>query len=219
MDPLVLDAIKNARFDILSFANNHVGDWSIDAFKDTLNRLIEKDIKYIGAGIKSEVENPVIIEKNGVKFGFLGLSDVGPSWMQIKENSPGILLATEPRLPEIIQNAKNNSDILIVSIHWGEEYKKTHNSRQENLAKTIIDNGADLIIGHHPHVIQDVDEYKNKPIIYSLGNFIFDQYFSKDTMKGMAFEITYSDKEIKNTKFKTILLNKKYQPVGIFDEQ
>lgn len=218
MNPNILPVIKEAGFDIVSFANNHVGDWNIAAFKDTLSRLETESIPQTGAGLnKAEAEIPVIIERNGINFGFLGISDVGPAWMQAKENSPGILLASDPRLPEIIQNAKNNSDVLIISIHWGDEYKKVHNTRQENLAKTMIDNGADLIIGHHPHVIQDIGEYKGKPIVYSLGNFIFDQYFSKDTMKGMAFEVTFNGTSIKKSESRTVVLNKKYQPDGIFD--
>ncbi|HAE36363.1 MAG: Poly-gamma-glutamate synthetase complex A [Candidatus Nomurabacteria bacterium GW2011_GWF2_35_66] len=220
MDPSILPTIKNAGFDIVSFANNHVGDWNVNAFKDTLLRFEVSEIPQIGAGInKVDAETPVIIEKNGIKFGFLGFSDVGPAWMEAKEGKAGILLASDPRLPEIIQNAKLESDVLIISIHWGDEYKTTHNAHQESLAKIIIDNGADMIIGHHPHVIQDIGEYKGKTIVYSLGNFIFDQYFSKNTMRGMAFEAKFEDGILKNTESKIITLNKKYQPEGIFTKE
>lgn len=220
MDPAILPAIKNAGFDILSFANNHVGDWNVTAFKDTLLRLEKENILKTGAGInKIEAETPTIIEKNGVKFGFLGFSDVGPEWIEAKENNPGILLANDPLIREIIKKAKAQSDVLIISIHWGEEYKTVHNARQESLAHMAIDNGADLIIGHHPHVMQDITTYKDKPIVYSLGNFIFDQYFSKNTMKGMLYKITFDGKNIKDTDNKIITLNKKYQPEGIFTEE
>lgn len=217
MDPNILPVIKEASFDIVSFANNHVGDWNVKAFKDTLARLDNIGILKTGAGInKIDAETPAIIEKNGVKFGFLGFSDVGPTWMEAKDDTAGILLASDPNLPQIIQNAKTKVDVLIVSFHFGVEYKKVHNARQEKLAKTAIDNGADLIIGHHPHVIEDIGEYKGKPIVYSLGNFIFDQYFSKDTMEGMLYKVTFSGKEIINTESKIITLNKQYQPEGIF---
>jgi len=217
MDPNALVAIKNAGFDIVSFANNHVGDWNVSAFKDTLTRLDEIGILKAGAGInKGDASDPKIIEKNGIKFGFLGFSDVGPAWMEAKDNSAGILLASDPNLPQIIKNAKEKVDVLIVSFHFGDEYKKVHNTRQEKLATKAIDNGADLVIGHHPHVIEDIGSYKGKPIVYSLGNFIFDQYFSKDTMRGMLYKVTFSGKEIVNTESKMITLNKKYQPEGIF---
>ncbi len=97
--------------------------------------------------------------------------------------------------------------------------KKTHNKRQENLAHTAIDNGADMVIGHHPHVTQDMEEYNGKTIIYSLGNFIFDQYFSEDTMKGAVLEVTFEDKKIINTTQKEIILNRSYQPKGIFEKE
>ena len=220
MDPIVLFALKEAGFDIVSFANNHVGDWSMSAFKDTLSRLKEVGILKTGAGVNKEnAVNPTIIEKNGTKFGFLGFSDVGPNWIEVKINSPGILIASDPNIEEIIQNAKIKSDVLIVSFHWGEEYKLIHNKRQENLAHTAIDNGADIIIGHHPHVMEDIGEYKDKPIIYSLGNFIFDQSFSKDTMRGMLFSATFDGKNLVKTEQKIITLNNKYQPEGIFTKE
>lgn len=218
MDPIALDALKNAGFDIVSFANNHVGDWSINAFTDTLKRLSEFGIEKTGAGItKSDAQTPTIIEKNGVKFGFLGFSDVGPDWMKASETNPGIILASDPEFNRIISDAKQRVDVLIVSVHWGVEYKNIHNKRQEDLAHRAIDSGADLVIGHHPHVIEDVEIYKDKPIAYSLGNFIFDQYFSKDTMEGMVFEATFEGKTLKETKQILSRQNKMYQIEGIFD--
>jgi len=218
MDPVILPVLKNAGFDIVSFANNHVGDWNVPAFKDTITRLSDNDILQTGAGFtKNETEMPVIIEKNGVKFGFIAFSDVGPNWIEAKERSPGILLASDPNLSEIIKNAKQKSDVLIVSFHWGVEYEKIHNKRQETLAHSAVDNGANIVIGHHPHVIQDIETYKGAPIVYSLGNFIFDQYFSKETMQGMLFEAIFEGTSLKDTRKRIITLNKKYQPEGIFE--
>jgi len=217
MDPNILPILKTAGFDILSFANNHVGDWNVNAFKDTLSRLKENGILKTGAGEnKEDAINPIIIEKNGTKFGFLGFSDVGPNWMEAKVDTAGILLASDPNLGEIIKNAKTKCDVLIVSFHWGEEYKLVHNKRQESLAYLAIDNGADMIIGHHPHVMEDTGEYKGKIIVYSLGNFIFDQYFSKNTMRGMLFSTVFDGKNLIETEQKIITLNKNYQPEGIF---
>jgi LAS superfamily LD-carboxypeptidase LdcB/poly-gamma-glutamate capsule biosynthesis protein CapA/YwtB (metallophosphatase superfamily) len=218
MNPIVLPAIKQAGFDIVSFANNHVGDWNMAAFKDSLARLADNGILKTGAGFtKSEAETPTIIEKNGTKFGFIGFSDVGPNWLAATDTTPGILLATDPRLPTIVANAKKQVDVLIVSFHWGIEYKTVHNARQETLAHTAIDNGADMVIGHHPHVMEDIETYNGHPIVYSLGNFIFDQYFSKDTMHGMVFEATFQGKNIIDTKHKVVELNPFYQPKGIYD--
>jgi poly-gamma-glutamate synthesis protein (capsule biosynthesis protein) len=220
MDPKILPTLKNAGFDIVSFANNHVGDWNTKAFEDTLNRLEENNILKTGAGKnKEDAENPTIIEKNGIRFGFIGFSDVGPNWIEAKINSPGILLASDPNLSEIIKKAKTKSDVLIVSFHFGEEYKLIHNKRQETLAHNAIDSGADMVIGHHPHVMEDIENYKGKVIVYSLGNFIFDQYFSQDTMRGMLFSATFDKDKLIKTEKRIITLNKKYQPEGIFTEK
>lgn len=220
MDPAVIPVLKEAGFDIFSFANNHVGDWGINAFKDTIYRLKESSILTTGAGLnKSEVVNPTIIERNGVTFGFLGFSDVGPNWLEAKENSPGILLASDPDFESIINNASKKCDILIISFHWGEEYRKVHNQRQQSLAHHAIDSGANMVIGHHPHVIEDIEIYNDSPIIYSLGNFIFDQYFSTDTMKGMIFIANFDGKKLINTEQKEIILNRTYQPKGIFEKE
>lgn len=199
MKPIVLDTLKNSGFDIFSFANNHVGDWSKTAFDDTRKRLEEKGFLYVGAGENYEDAQTVkIIEKNNVKFGFLGFSDVGPDWIAANEQNPddsGILIAKDKNRIEIIKNAKLNCDVLIVSYHAGEEYKK-HDDRQEFLFKSSIDAGADLIVGSHPHVAQDIEIYKGKPILYSLGNFMFDQYFSKETLQGLVVVAEYKNKDL-----------------------
>ena len=217
--PAVLPVLKETGFDVFSFANNHIGDWNIKAFNNTLTNLKNYNILVAGAGEnKAVTENPVIIEKNGIRFGFIGFSDVGPNWMKAGNESSGILLASDPNYTSIINQAKGSCDFLIVSIHFGEEYKTTHNNRQESLAHSAIDAGADIIIGHHPHVGQDIEIYKEKPIIYSLGNFIFDQYFSKETMRGIVYMLRFEDKELKETKKMISILNKKYQLEGIFEE-
>jgi len=217
MDPDIIPALKGAGISIVSVANNHAGDWGREAFIDTLNRLDENEILYTGGGIAKDAESPTIIEKYGMKIGFLGFSDVGPQNLVAKEDTIGILLANNPRYEEIIRNAKSQVDYLIVSIHWGDEYKTTNNARQENLAKKAVDAGAKLVIGHHPHVIQNTEVYKDSLIVYSLGNFIFDQKFSENTMQGMLLELKlWRDGSI-DYKKNTVKLNKLFQPDKIIE--
>jgi len=199
MNPAVIPALKGAGISVLSLANNHIGDWGTSAFIDTLARLKENEILYTGGGNNNEeAEKPTIIEKYGMKIGFLGFSDVGPNGMKAGVEKAGILLASNPRFDEIIQNASKQVDYLIVSFHFGDEYKPKHNARQESLAHRAIDDGAKIIIGSHPHVVEDTEVYSPKDctqnscvgfIAYSLGNFIFDQSWSKPTMQGMLLEI------------------------------
>jgi poly-gamma-glutamate synthesis protein (capsule biosynthesis protein) len=216
MDPSVIPVLKESGFSVLSVANNHAGDWGQTAFADSLARLKENEILYTGGGVNStEAENPVIIEKYGIKIGYLGFTDTGPDWMKATETQSGILSASNPRFAEIIKNAASKVDYLIVTFHFGEEYQKIHNNRQAYLAHSAIDNGAKIIIGQHPHVVQDTEVYKDGFIAYSLGNFIFDQYFSPDTMQGMLLELKLNrDGNISITK-NTLKLSKAFQPETI----
>ncbi len=213
MDPSVVPALRGAGISILSVANNHVGDWGRESYLDTLVRLKENELSYTGGGInKSEAETPVIIEKYGIKIGFLGFSDVGPEWLQVGESQTGILLGNNPRLDEIVQNASQQVDHLVVSFHFGDEYKTTHNKRQAMLARRAIDAGAKIVVGHHPHVVQDTEVYKNGFIAYSLGNFIFDQSFSENTMQGLLLEVKLWKDGAMSVKKNTVKLNQFFQP-------
>ncbi len=201
MDPQVLPVLKNLGVDVVSFANNHIGDYTIKAFIDTLNRLTENNILYTGAGASyDEASMPTVIEQNGIKVCFLAYSDVGPTWLKATEKSAGILLANDPNLVSHVMSAKQSCDVLVVSFHWGEEYQP-HNAHQAKIAHLVIDSGADIVVGHHPHVAQDVEIYKGKPIMYSLGNFMFDQYFSKPTMQGLVVQMkVYKNGVVKDIK-------------------
>lgn len=222
MDPSVIPALKGAGMTIVSVANNHVGDWGRDAYVDTLARLKENEILYAGGGLdKTEAETPAIIEKYGMKIGFLAFSDVGPNWMEASDEKAGLLLANNPRFDEIIQNASKQVDYLVVSFHFGDEYKDKHNARQEYLAHKAVDNGAKIIIGSHPHVIEDTEVYSRKDctqsscasfIAYSLGNLIFDQSWSVPTMKGMLLEIKLNRDGSMTVKKDTVQLNSAFQP-------
>jgi len=218
MDPSVMPALAGAGFNVLSVANNHVGDWGRDAYVDTLARLKENEIQYTGGGnTLQEAEQPTIVERNGMKIGYLGFSDVGPDWMQATNTDAGLLLASDPNFDSIIQNASKQVDDLVVSFHWGIEYQTTHNARQEYLAHKAIDDGAKLVIGSHPHVAEDTEVYKNGFIDYSLGNFIFDQYFSANTMQGKLLEIKLYKNGAMTDKLDTLNLSNVFQPQKVIE--
>jgi poly-gamma-glutamate capsule biosynthesis protein CapA/YwtB (metallophosphatase superfamily) len=214
MDTGTLDVLKSAGFDILSFANNHVGDWGRAAFDDTMVRLENAGIRFTGAGThKSAAEQPEIFEIKGMKIGFLGFSDVGPASLEATPESSGILLLADPNLTTIISNAKKQVDALIVSVHWGNEYVE-HSARQSEFAHKMVNAGANLVIGHHPHVTQAVETYKGGVIAYSLGNFVFDQAFSKETMQGMLLRVVFDakDKVIKRYDKFLVKISPQFQP-------
>ncbi len=213
MDPAIVPALKGAGISILSVANNHVGDFGLEAYINTLARLKENEILFTGGGMnQKEAEEPTIIEKYGLKIGFIGFSDKGPDWLEVGVNKAGVLLTSNPRFDEIIKNAAKQVDYLIVSFHFGEEYQTKHNERQEHLAHRAIDDGAKIVVGHHPHVIEDIEVYKNGFIAYSLGNLIFDQAFSENTMQGMLLEVKLWKDGNLNVKKNTVKLNQFFQP-------
>ena len=213
MDPSIVPALAGAGIDILSVANNHIGDWGRISYIDTLANLKENEILYTGGGNNStEAETPTIIEKYGVKIGFLGFSDVGPNSMEASIEKAGVLLASNPRFDEIIQNASKQVDYLVVYFHFGEEYQEKHNTRQEYLAHRAIDDGAKIIVGSHPHVVEDFEVYKNSFIAYSLGNFIFDQTFSEKTMEGLLLNVKLGNNGSMTVRKDTVKLNRIFQP-------
>ncbi len=209
--PGSLGALKKAGFDVLNVANNHVADWGWEPFVDSLARIKSAGIFSIGGGVNSaEAASPAVIEKNGVRIGFLGFSDVGPR--QAGNGVPGVLTVAGSDIEKIVAEAKNKSDQLIVAIHFGAEYESLHNERQEEIAHRLIDAGADAVIGHHPHVIQDDEWYNGGYIAYSLGNFIFDQNFSSETMEGLTVYLTITKDGVKSVDKKKVKLNASFQP-------
>lgn len=177
-DPENLEAMKKAGIDVVSLANNHSLDYGYDGLLDTLNHIDKSGIFRVGAGKdRGDAFKETIIEKNGHKIGILGFSRVVPDvgWWATKSR-PGLAGAYDPQLPEAlekIKEVKEKVDILIVSIHWGTELQTYPRDIDVVAAKKIVDAGADVIMGHHPHVLQGVEVYKGKPIFYSLGNFVF----------------------------------------------
>jgi len=212
MDPAVIPALKGAGISVLSVANNHVADWGRLAYIDTFSRLKENEILYTGGGNnRTEAETPAIIEKYGMKIGFLGFSDKGPDYMVADADQAGVLLANDSDFDEIIKNASKQVDYLIVYFHFGEEYQAKHNARQEYLAHRAADDGAKIVIGSHPHVVEDTEVYKNTFIAYSLGNFVFDQSWSAPTMKGILLEIKLNRDGSMTAKKDAVQLNSAFQ--------
>ena len=215
-DPKVIEGLKYAGFDVLSLANNHMFDYGREALEDTFKRLEEADIDYIGAGLnEQEAYFPLIKEVNGTKIAFLAYTDLGPESWKATEEYSGMAWINEEDM-EIIKNdiekAKQESDILVVSLHSGNEYSIIPSFFQSYFFKACIDAGADIGIGHHPHVVQDIEEYGNGWIAYSLGNFVFDQGFSEETMESCLLRITIKDKKIKEVSSQKIKISDLFQP-------
>ena len=163
-------------FDVFSLANNHILDFQDNGLYDTIAFLKGHHKKYFGAGINiEEAHSSLKIEHNNIKVAFIGFT----RWQNAKKNQPGTAPDNFSRLRKIVKNLKSEGFFVAVYPHWNyiNSYYPGPDSRK--LAKKLIDHGADLIVGAHPHVIQGYEEYKQKYIYYSFGNFIFDYDFSR----------------------------------------
>jgi len=178
--------------DIVSVANNHVFDYGEDAFYDTLETLTNSGIKYVGAGRNiEEAMKPQYYIINGVKIAYVAASRAEKFIMtpEAKTDSPGILRTYDSKLLlETVKNAKANADIVIAYVHWGTEGSYVLEDAQTTLARDLIDAGADIIIGAHPHNLQGIEYYNDKPIVYSLGNF----WFNDKSVETVLLEVNVS---------------------------
>ena len=210
-NPGVEVGLKNAGFTILNLANNHTPNYGAAGIADTIKYLDNAGIAHIGAGKNlAEAEQPFYLEKNGIKFALIGYndSDVVPASYGAAVNHAGTNIMSIDKVTRDVALAKQNADIVIVSMHSGIEYQPNPDDSQISFARAAIDAGADLVLGHHPHVIETAEKYKGKYIFYSLGNFVFDQAFSKDVREGMTLKLNFD---------KTGLQNVEYHPVWIKD--
>jgi len=211
-DPKAIEGLIYAGFDVLSVANNHIFDFGKEAMEDTFLNLKKAGIEYVGGGFNEvEAYSPIIKEANETKIAYLAYTNLGSKNWQAKGNFPGIAWLDE-KIEKNIKQTKEKSDLVIVSMHFGSEYQSQPNSEQKHFAHLAIDSGADLVIGHHPHVIQPIEKYKEGYIAYSLGNFVFDQGFSKQTMRGLLLKILVKNGKIKKVVPIEIKINQYFQP-------
>jgi poly-gamma-glutamate synthesis protein (capsule biosynthesis protein) len=172
--PVMVEGLKFAGVDIVSLANNHVGNYGQPAIEETEKHL--KEAKIAVAPLKN---GEFLVKRIGeTRFGFLGFNyvDAFPtddeSW---------------------IREAAKRADVLIVGVHWGDEYTDQPNQKQRYIAGKLVEWGADVVVGHHPHWVQSVEYINSKPIYYSLGNFIFDQMWSTKTREGLVMRLTFKE--------------------------
>ncbi len=191
-DPAYAIGLKEAGFDILSLANNHMLDYGPEALLDTIESLDRNGLSQVGAGInQNEASHARIIRKNGLTIALLAYLDMPLEGIKYTDDMPGPALAEMDSVKNAISELRRKVDFIVVSFHWGVEFSPTSTVEQKKHARMAIDSGADLVIGHHPHVIQGIENYNDKLIIYSLGNFVFDQQ-KLGGREGMIFRCAFS---------------------------
>jgi len=171
-------AVLKGRFDALAVSNNHSGDYGQAAFLETLDHLKQAGIASFGGGANLEAAHaPLWIEKRGLRVAVLGYNEFKPRAFEAGPHWPGIAWSEDSQVAADIRAARAaGADIVIPYMHWGWEREREPTARQRYLARLMIDAGADAVVGGHPHVTQGSEVYRGKPIIYSLGNFVFDGF-------------------------------------------
>jgi poly-gamma-glutamate capsule biosynthesis protein CapA/YwtB (metallophosphatase superfamily) len=192
--PALIDGLTSAGIDVVSLANNHAMDYRWKASADCMSRLDAAGIKYAGAGGDYDAATaPAILETPAGKVAVIAASTIATGF-GAKANMAGInaissdVTNDKAFLAKVTKTAKE-ADFVIVSLHWGVEYRTGANEKQIDMAHALIDAGADLILGHHPHVVQGLEMYKDRLIVYSMGDFVFDHY---SRITGQAFVLQVS---------------------------
>lgn len=178
--PVVADFLKEVGFDAVSIGNNHILNYGNDGLRQTKQFLTNSDIGYFGD--PHDEKSAWTIEENGISLAFVA-----------ENHFDGI---TTAKTAELVRTLKNQHDHVIVFAHWGDEYEPLPSERQKTAARALSHAGASLIIGAHPHVIQTNDTFEGTDIYYSLGNFIFDQYWMESVRCGAILQFQITKEEI-----------------------
>lgn len=175
-----LSALHEAGFTHVSLANNHADDFGAEGYYETRRALTTAGISSFGIPYVLATSSVAVVTAGETRVALIGIYavDIAPSSEMIIKT---------------MQYASKVSDVQIAYVHWGDEYQSVHNAVQEQLARALIDAGADMVVGHHPHVVQDIELYRDALIFYSLGNFVFDQYFNREVQQGLLLALTFRD--------------------------
>ena len=191
-EPRVLPVLKR-HFDAMSLANNHSGDFGKAAFAEQLDLMRKAGLPYFGGGVDAtEAHAPLIMERNGLRIALLGYVEFKPRAFEADAHRPGVAWSGEDdQVIEDIVAARtiHRADIVIPYMHWGWEEEAQPSPRLREFARRMIDAGADMVVGGHPHVTQGADVYKGKPIIYSLGKFLFNGFDTDATTPGWVLSL------------------------------
>lgn len=184
---LVSAALRTAGFNVVSLANNHTLDFGADGLTQTIETLDSVGILHAGAGADlMAARQPALLRANGQRVAILAYSMTLPENFYAAPDKAGTAFGHEEQVRADVMAARERADIVLVSFHWGQEGKTTLRDYQTRLGHVAIDAGASAVIGHHPHILQGIEQYKDGIILYSLGNFTFGSYSMKSARSAVA---------------------------------
>jgi poly-gamma-glutamate synthesis protein (capsule biosynthesis protein) len=208
-----VDGLVYAGMQTLSLANNHADNGGVEAFVDMIHTLHKHNITTCGGGSNlAEARQPVIQTVKGTRVALLAYNEIPPGGPYADVNSPGIAPVDLKTLPQDIAAARKRADLVIPFFHWGVEYTKDPTPTQQQAAHLAIDSGAAMVLGSHPHWVQAIESYKGRLIIYSLGNFVFDQDWSRQTLEGCMLHLYWRNTTLASIRFVPYLIKDRCQP-------
>lgn len=196
--PATLDQVRG-RFEAVSVANNHSGDFGKDAFLETLVHLRTAGIGAFGGGRSlAEAHAPLWLERHGLRVAVLGYNEFKPRSFEAGARHPGIAWSEDQQVIADIRAARRaGADVVIPFMHWGWEREGEADPRQRRFARRMIDAGASAVVGSHPHVTQGAEIYRGRPIVYSLGNFVFDGFEEGPGRRGWLLHLSLDHKGVR----------------------
>ena len=198
--PRVLPVLRR-HLDGVTLANNHSGDFGREAFAQMLGLLQQAGLAQAGGGLNlSQAHAPWIVERRGLRIAILSYNEFLPRSFEAGHDSPGVAWSEDEQVVDDIRRARRMQgvDLVIPFMHWGWENELKANARQRQLARKMIDAGADAVIGGHPHVTQDIEHYHGKPIIYSVGNFVMKETDNDNQRQGWVLRLTLDKQGVRH---------------------
>ena len=222
--PTILDALADAGVDALSLANNHTGDYGPAALLETVAAFRGRRIEPFGAGQdRRAATRPAVLVRNGTRFGFLGFNTIGETPRATPE-APGALSVRMPprtgplnqrdlaHVVRAVRRLDERVDVVVVLPHWGTQYTHVAEPIQSLVGRRLVDAGADLVVGGHPHWVQGLERYHGAVIAHSLGNFVFDMDFMEQTMEGATLTATFRGDRLRGVELTPYRLDSTFAP-------
>lgn len=215
-DPSTLEAIKRTGYDIVSLGNNHTLDYGIDGMLDSISHVEQTGLQYIGVGRnEAEAYQAKEVMLKGKKFKFLSIVRFMPDSAWVAQgDKPGVAGGYDLNVvTKTVQQQKGDADYLIVYMHWGVEKTNKPAAYQKEYVAKMVEAGADVIVGSHPHWLQGFEYYKDVPVAYSLGNFLFPDYVSGHSAETGVLKVTFKGEDITMSFNPYIIRNNQIQPL------
>jgi poly-gamma-glutamate synthesis protein (capsule biosynthesis protein) len=230
-DPKVRSGLRLAGFDVLSLANNHAGDFGIRSLVATERLVRAGGIQPVGAGVNlAAAWRPAVVEREGIRFGFLAFNAVGETPRASAEGPGAASVSMRPVTGPLdardlawatgaVRALRRTVDVVIVLPHWGQEYTHAPVADQRTVGRALVDAGASVVVGGHAHWVQRVDMHRGRPIVHSLGNFVFDMDWEPEVREGAVLELRFRGSTLQQARFVPYVIGSDFAPRFVTGER